>query len=62
MRCGSARIRYPHILDTGVVRLLLAAGADVNARDGSGHTPLHCAVENGHWDIAGILQSGGGKR
>jgi ankyrin repeat protein len=39
-----------------VVRLLLAAGADPNARELSmGGTPLHVAAHSGHLDVARLL-------
>lgn len=34
-----------------IVELLIAAGANVHAVDGSGETPLHKASANGHKDI-----------
>lgn len=48
-------------------RLLLEFGADVNARDQYGHTPLHtcmirCRPEtcrHGHYDVADVLMKGG---
>lgn len=33
----------------------LAAGADVNARDDWQRTPLHCAIELRHGDLARVL-------
>ncbi|MHB8763720.1 MAG: ankyrin repeat domain-containing protein [Deferrisomatales bacterium] len=35
--------------------LLLAAGADPNARNGVGHTPLHWAVKRGDGEAAAVL-------
>lgn len=43
----------------GVVELLLADGADVNARDTSGATPLHEAAAEGHTAIAEMLIANG---
>ncbi len=36
-------------------RLLLDAGADVNAKDRGGHTPLHRACSSGRVDVARLL-------
>jgi ankyrin repeat protein len=43
----------------GVLRLLVALGANVNAIDQPGNTPLHRAVENGDLEAAGILLDAG---
>jgi ankyrin repeat protein len=44
-----------------VVALLLAHGADVNASDNRGWTPLHCAEQNGQKDVAEFLRQHGGQ-
>ena len=41
-------------------RLLLRAGADCNARDRAGMTPLHWACLKGHADVVGVLLRLGG--
>ena len=46
---------------TGVVRLLVAAGADVNLPDGEGTTPLAHARRRGFDGIAAILGGAGGR-
>jgi len=38
-----------------MVELLIDKGADVNARDEAGWTPLHYAAFNGHKDVAELL-------
>lgn len=40
-------------------RLLLRAGADLNAQDEDGQTPLHYAAQNGNSDVERILLAGG---
>ena len=42
-----------------IVALLLAHGADVNARDVGGRTPLHEAAAGGHKDIVALLLAHG---
>jgi len=39
----------------------LAAGADVNAKHKTGHTPLDWAISNDHTEIADLLRKHGGK-
>ena len=41
--------------DTEVVRLLIEAGADVNAANPRGHTVLYCAGGHGHLDTLRLL-------
>lgn len=45
-----------------VVRLLLDAGADVNAEDQNGSTALMLAAEEGHEDIVRILTEAGAQK
>jgi len=46
---------------TGISRRLLDLGADVNARDRDGRTPLDCARRHGHAAAAELLRSRGGR-
>jgi ankyrin repeat protein len=41
------------------VKQHLAAGADVNAKDGEGYTPLHNAASDGHKEVAELLIANG---
>lgn len=41
--------------DTEQVKLLIAEGTDINARDERGMTPLHKAAENGRKEVAELL-------
>ncbi|MGD1002511.1 MAG: ankyrin repeat domain-containing protein [Candidatus Brocadiia bacterium] len=43
----------------GVVKLLLAAGANANARDVSGHTPLHTAAMGDRREVIKLLLAAG---
>jgi len=45
----------------GVIDLLLIAGADVNAKDGLGHTVLSRAEKKGRTDIIDLLKQAGAK-
>ena len=42
-----------------IVKLLIAKGADANAEDKNGHTPLSIAIQNGHNEIAELLNGQG---
>lgn len=39
--------------------MLIAAGADMNVRDGHRFTPLHDALQGGHPDVAKVLVEAG---
>jgi len=43
--------------DAGMVKLLMAKGANVNAAGRTGDTPLHLAAENDHMDVVALLQA-----
>jgi hypothetical protein len=42
-----------------VVKLLLAAGADINRASAQGLTPLYVAAQEGHLEVVGALLAGG---
>ena len=44
-----------------IVELLIAEGADVNAKTGDGETPLGLAIRFKHPEIADLLRQHGGK-
>ena len=45
--------------DTGIVRLLLEAGAETKAKDSRGLTPLHLALASDHEEVAALLLNAG---
>jgi ankyrin repeat protein len=45
--------------DIEAVKLLLAAGLDVNKHGEHGYTPLHCACESGHLEVVKLLLDAG---
>ena len=58
--CGGPSIQQA--AETGnieAVKQHLAAGTDVNAKDGDGYTPLHFAAINGHKELAELLIDSG---
>lgn len=57
--CGAATPLHTHLdqptVSLALLRTLLACGADVNAQNSRGETPLHTAVERGHTAAAQLL-------
>jgi len=43
-----------------MVEVLLGQGAEINATDKNGWTPLHCAARAGHLDVVKLLVESGG--
>lgn len=55
-------VRRMHALDgKSAARLLLNKGANVNAKEAVGLTPLHCSALNGHTEVVSLLRKHGGK-
>jgi ankyrin repeat protein len=46
---------------TEIVRMLLAAGANVNLSDHQGMTPLQHAMQRGQGAVAALLRAAGGR-
>jgi len=61
-RIGAPVFREPGSRDPlEAIQLLLAAGADPNAKAGDGSTPLHQAVQEEHVGMIRVLAAAGGK-
>jgi ankyrin repeat protein len=56
---SSEAVTYPLPRDCALVEFLIAEGADFNARDDSGLTPLHAACSAGALDYVRLLTSHG---
>jgi hypothetical protein len=48
--------------DLRIIQFLVASGADVNALDRAGDSPIEFAASRGHMECASFLQEHGGKR
>jgi ankyrin repeat protein len=45
-----------------MVQLIVNGGADINAKDNDGMTPLNYAIKNGHKDVVAFLQEKGANK
>jgi ankyrin repeat protein len=54
---GITPLHYAHTKE--IAELLITKGADVNAKDDDGHTPLPQAAIDGHKEIAELLIAAG---
>jgi len=52
-------IEYQSASHRDVVKLMVAKGADINAKDYNGTTPLHEAAWSGHKDVVELLVDNG---
>ena len=66
--CGPSEAELAWLLDNSVqagniqvVKHNIANGADVNAKDEDGETPLDWVIEKNHTEIADLLRKHGGK-
>jgi ankyrin repeat protein len=56
---GGKEVASTRIDKPGVVKCLLARGANVNASDEQGMTPLYCAARSGDLEVTKLLLAGG---
>jgi ankyrin repeat protein len=56
---GAPLLQAAETGDTGIAKLLLDEGADINGRDGQGTTPLHLAACCGHVEMVKLLLANG---
>jgi ankyrin repeat protein len=58
---GCPPLHYTYVVYDEIAELLIAKGADVNAKNDDGGTPLDLAIENKQTEIADLLRKHGGK-